>query len=709
MNTTEKLTIDAIRILSAEAIQKAKSGHPGLPLGTAPIGYELYANQMVYNPKNPDFFNRDRFVLSAGHGSMLVYSLLHLFGFGLTKEDLMSFRQFGSLTPGHPEYHHTKGVDTSTGPLGQGIANAVGMAMAEAYLSAKFNKEGFPIVDHYTYALCGDGCMMEGIEAEAASLAGTLGLGKLIVFYDDNDITIEGDTDIAFRENVGKRHEAQGWQVINVADANDLEAIRKAIKKAKKETNKPSLIILKSIIGYGSPMAGNHKCHGAPLGEENIAKMKADMNWTCDPFEVPEEVKEVAKKAISKGKRAENKWKRLVKEYKAQFPAEYAEFDKWLSGKTEDLVNVDSLWQWEKADATRNTSGIMINRLAQIVPNLIGGSADLAPSNMSYMKERGDFSVENRTGANLHFGIREHAMAAICNGMTLHGGLKVYCATFFVFCDYMKNAMRMSALMNIPVTYVLTHDSIGVGEDGPTHEPVEQLISLRSIPNMKVFRPADGNETTAAWISAVTGQGPTALVLTRQNLPQYGEMSAKNALKGGYVISDCEGEPDVLLMASGSEVELILKAQEELKTRGIEARCVSMPCMEIFEAQDEEYKESVIPSYTRARVAVEAGSAYSWYKYVGLDGEMVTMDTFGASAPAKVLFEHYGFTVDNVVEKAFMAIENNLCLEDACFGCECEEDCDNCPCEDDCDTCACADEHAAEACGCCDCNCEDCE
>lgn len=708
MNTTEKLTIDAIRILSAEAIQKAKSGHPGLPLGTAPIGYELYANQMVYNPKNPNFFNRDRFVLSAGHGSMLVYSLLHLFGFGLTKDDLMSFRQFGSLTPGHPEYHHTKGVETSTGPLGQGIANAVGMAMAESYLAAKFNKEGFPIVDHYTYALCGDGCMMEGIEAEAASLAGTLGLGKLIVFYDDNDITIEGNTDIAFRENVGKRHEAQGWQVINVADANDLEAIRKAIKKAKKEQNKPSLIILKSIIGYGSPMAGNHKCHGAPLGEDNIAKMKADMNWTCEPFEVPEEVKEVAKKAASKGKRAENKWKRLVKEYKAQFPADYAEFEKWLSGKTEDLVNVDELWQWEKPDATRNTSGVMINRLAKLVPNLIGGSADLAPSNMSYMKDRGDFSAEDKTGANLHFGIREHAMAAICNGMTLHGGLKVYCATFFVFCDYMKNAMRLSALMNIPVTYVLTHDSIGVGEDGPTHEPVEQLISLRSIPNMKVFRPADGNETTAAWISAVTGEGPTALVLTRQNLPQYGEMSAKNALKGGYIISDCDSEPDVLLMASGSEVELILKAQEDLKARGIEARCISMPCMELFEAQDEEYKESVIPSYIRARVAVEAGSAYSWYKYVGLDGEMVTMDTFGASAPAKVLFEHYGFTVENVVEKAFMAIENNLCYEDACFDCECEEDCDNCPCEDDCDNCGCADEHSVN-CGCCDCDCEDCK
>lgn len=708
MKTTEQLTIDAIRILSAEAIQKAKSGHPGLPLGTAPIGYELYANQMVYNPKNPDFFNRDRFILSAGHGSMLVYSLLHLFGFGITKEDLMNFRQFGSLTPGHPEWKHTKGVETSTGPLGQGIANAVGMAMAESYLAAKFNKEGFPVVDHYTYALCGDGCMMEGIEAEAASLAGTLGLGKLIVFYDDNDITIEGNTDIAFREDVGKRHEAQGWQVIKVADANDLVAIRKAIKKAKKETNKPSLIILKSLIGYGSPMVGDHKCHGAPLGEENIAKMKADMGWTCEPFEVPADVAELAKKAAQKGKRAENKWNKLVKEYATQYPSEYAEFEAWLSGKTPDLVNMDELWQWDKPIATRVTSGTMINRLADIIPNMIGGSADLAPSNNSEMKGKGDFTAEDKTGRNLHFGIREHAMAAICNGMTLHGGLKVYCATFFVFCDYMKNAMRLSALMNIPVTYVLTHDSIGVGEDGPTHEPIEQLVSLRSIPNMHVFRPADGNETTAAWISAVTGQTPTALVLTRQNLPQYGEMSGKNALKGGYVISDCEGEPDVLLMASGSEVELILKAQEELKSRDIQARCISMPCMEIFEEQDEEYKESVIPYGIRARVAVEAGSSYSWYKYVGIDGEMVTIDTFGASAPAKTLFEHYGFTVENVVEKAFQAIENNLCYEDACFDCECEADCDNCPCEDDCDTCGCADEHSMDACDCGCCDCDDC-
>ena len=711
MNITEKLTIDAIRVLSAEAIEKAKSGHPGLPLGTAPIGYELYANQMVYNPKNPDFFNRDRFVLSAGHGSMLVYSLLHLFGFGLTKDDLASFRQFNSLTPGHPEYRHTKGVDTSTGPLGQGIANAVGMALAESYLAAKFNEEGFPVVDHYTYALCGDGCMMEGIESEAASLAGTLGLGKLIVFYDDNEITIEGDTDIAFRENVAKRHEAQGWQVIDVKDANDLEAIRKAIKKAKKETNKPSLIVLHSIIGYGSPLAGDHNCHGAPLGADNLQKMKDDMGWTLPPFEVPDEVKAVADTAVKKGKRAENKWKKLVKEYKVAYPEKAAEFEAWLSGKTPDLVNVDELWQWEKPDATRNTSGVMINRLAKYVPSLIGGSADLAPSNKSYMKGRGDFSAEDRTGANLHFGIREHAMAAMCNGMALHGGLKVYCATFFVFCDYMKNAMRMSALMGLPVTYVLTHDSIGVGEDGPTHEPVEQLIGLRSIPGMRVFRPADGNETTAAWIAAVTASAPTALVLTRQNLPQYGEMSAKNALRGGYVISDCEGEPDVLLMASGSEVELIVKAQAELKERGVEARCISIPCMEVFEQQDDDYIEEVMPSYIRARVAVEAGSSYSWHKYVGLDGELVTMDEFGASAPAKVLFEHYGFTVENVVAKAFAAIENNLCIEDTCYDCECEDDCDDCKCEGDCDCCDCADQHSYEICDgecdCCECDCEE--
>lgn len=670
-------TIDAIRVLSAEGIEKANSGHPGLPLGAAPVAYALYADIMNYNPSNPDYFNRDRFVLSAGHGSMLQYACLHLFGFGLKKEDLMSFRQLGSLTPGHPEYKHTKGIETSTGPLGQGVANAVGLAIAESYLAAKFNREGFPVCDHYTYALAGDGCMMEGIENEAASLAGTLKLNKLIVFYDDNEITIEGDTDVAFREDVAKRHQAQGWNVIKVDDANDVDAINKAVKKAKK-SDKPTLIVLKSIIGYGSALAGTAACHGAPLGKENLAKLKADLNWTCEPFEIPEEVKEHTARIAKAGKRKENKWKRMMKAYKEAYPELYEEFNAWISGKLPELKNNEDLWKWEKPDATRGTSGTMINRLAEIVPNLFGGSADLAPSNKSNMKSRGYYSAEDRTGSNVHFGVREHAMAAICNGLALHGGLRAYCATFFVFCDYMKNAMRLSALMNIPVTYVLTHDSIGVGEDGPTHQPVEQLVALRSIPGMKVFRPADGNETTAAWISAMEDSRPTSIVLTRQNLPQYGEASGKKALRGAYIISDSDTDtPDVLLMASGSEVELILKAQEVLKGMEIDARCISVPCMELFNEQDEEYKESVMPSYVRARVAVEAGSSYSWYRYVGIDGTLVTMDEFGASAPAKLLFEKYGFTVDNVVNKAIETVENTLWCDCDCDDCD-DEDCSSC-------------------------------
>ena len=656
MSNIKELSINSIRILAAEAIQKANSGHPGLPMGAAPIAYSLWAENMVHNPADPKWQNRDRFVLSAGHGSMLEYALLYLFGYGLTKEDLMNFRQLGSRTPGHPEYRHTPGVETTTGPLGQGIANAVGMAIAEAHLAAEFNREGFPVVDHYTYALCGDGCMMEGIEAEAASLAGTLKLGKLIVFYDDNEITIEGNTDIAFTENVGKRHEAQGWHVIDVKDGNDVEAITRAVRRAKKVTDKPSLIICHTTIGYGSPLAGSHDCHGAPLGVENLQKTKENLGWTCEPFEVPAEVTEHMETLKKKGKRAESKWKRLMKAYKAAYPDLYARYESYMSGKLPDLLHNEDLWKFEKPDATRNTSFTVLNKLADLIPNLIGGSADLAPSNKSNMKKREDFTADNYAGSNLHFGIREHAMAAIANGMYLHGGLQVYCATFFVFSDYMKNAMRMSALMGLPVTYILTHDSIGVGEDGPTHEPVEHLTGLRAIPNMKVYRPADGKETTAAWISALTGNQPTCLVLTRQNLPQY-ENSGAAALKGGYILSDSKKKtPDILLMASGSEVELIVKAQAVLAEKGVDARVISMPCMEVFNAQSQKYRESVIPSSVRARVAVEAGATMSWYKYVGLDGAVVGMDCFGASAPAKQLFELFGFTVDNVVEKALAVL-----------------------------------------------------
>lgn len=656
MQDVKQLTVNAIRVLSAEAIQKANSGHPGLPLGAAPIGYAAFTN-MTFNPKDTAFDNRDRFVLSAGHGSMLDYALYYLFGFGLTKEDIMNFRQLGSKTAGHPEYGVCPGVETSTGPLGQGIANAVGMAIAENYLAEKFNKDGFPVVDHYTYALCGDGCMQEGIENEAASLAGALKLGKLIVLYDDNDITIEGNTDITFTENVGKRHEALGWQVINVADANDLNALNRAIKKAKAEKEKPSLIIIKSVIGYGSHLAGKASCHGAPLGEEGVATLKKNLGWECAPFEVPEEVFKHCKKFANKGRKAERAWKEMFKAYSEQYPELAKEYISWKKRELPDLKNVEDLWKFEKDDASRGYSNTVLNKLAALVPNLIGGSADLGPANKSTMKSRGDYLPTDKTGSNMHFGIREHAMAAIVNGMYLHGGLIPYCATFAVFSDYMKNAMRMSAIMKLPVIYILSHDSIGVGEDGPTHQPVEHLAGLRAMPDMKVYRPADGRETTAAWISALTGKEPSCIVVSRQTLPML-DGTGEKAFKGGYVLADSNKKtPDVILIATGSEVGLAVNAKAELATKGVDARVVSMPCVEDFEKQSEKYKESVLPKSVRARVAIEAGSPMCWYKYVGLDGKIIGMETFGESAPAKKLFEKYGFTVDKVVEAALEVIK----------------------------------------------------
>jgi transketolase len=660
----QQTTINAIRILSAEAIQKANSGHPGLPLGSAPIAYALWQNHLKFNNADPKWDNRDRFILSAGHGSMLNYALLYLYGFGLTKEDLQNFRQMDSKTPGHPEYGHTVGVETTTGPLGQGIANAVGFAVAEAHLAARYNRKGFPVVDHYTYALCGDGCLEEGISYEACSFAGTHELGKLIAFYDDNDITIEGNTDITFKEDVQKRFEAQNWQVLKVdlvKRPDDVKAICTAIAKAKKETKKPSLIICKTKIGYGTPLEGSHKCHGAPLGEENVQKTKEKLGWPCtEAFEVPEEVWAHVSEACLKGEKSELEWKEMFAKYAKQYPELAKSYKAAMSGELPDLENMEELFQFEKPMATRQTSAAVLNRIAAAVPELIGGSADLAPSNLSDMKDTetvkyGDFTPENYAGRNMHFGIREHAMAAITNGMQLHGGLRAYCSTFFIFSDYCKHAMRLSALMNVPVVYILTHDSIGVGEDGPTHEPVEQLIALRSIPNMKVYRPADGKETAAAWISALTGTAPTALVLTRQNLPQY-ENSGLAALKGGYILKDCKGTPDVLLIASGSEVEQCMEAKEELAKEGIKARVVSMPCFEEFEKQSDEYKEKVLPSAVKARVCVEAGSPYSWYKYAGEKGEIIGMSTFGASAPAPLLFKKFGFTVENVVEKAKLSL-----------------------------------------------------
>ena len=625
-------------------------------MDAASMAFTLWT-KMNHNGKNPTWDNRDRFVLSAGHGSMLEYSLLHLFGYGITVEDIKNFRQVGSLTPGHPEYGHTKGVEITTGPLGQGICNAVGMAMAETHLAEKFNKENYSVVDHYTYAIVGDGCLMEGISGEASSLAGTLGLGKLVVLYDSNNISIEGSTDIAFREDVAKRYEAYGWQVLKIADGNDIDAIESAIEEAKAETSKPSIIIVKNQIGFGCPAKqGKASAHGEPLGAENVIAMKENLGWKTEPaFYVPDEVYTNMNEHIEEGVSKEKAWNKLFKEYREAYPELATEYAKWMSGEIdkEALLNNEEFWGFDKEMATRESSGIMINRLAKLIPNLIGGSADLAPSNKTYMSGKGDFSVEDRSGQNLHFGVREHAMAAIVNGMYAHGGLKVFCSTFFVFSDYMKGAMRLSALMNLPIAYVLTHDSIGVGEDGPTHQPIEQLAALRSMPNMTVFRPADSKETAAAWYYSVTnGTTPTSLVLTRQKLPLY-DGDPTRALKGGYILKDSKKEtPDVLLMASGSEVELIFKAADELEAKGIDARVISMPSFELFEAQDEAYKESVMPNAVRARVAVEALTSFGWHKYVGLDGKVISLDTFGASGNAETLFKQFGFTVENVVDKA---------------------------------------------------------
>jgi transketolase len=657
MSKIDHLAVNAIRILSAEGVQKANSGHPGMPMGAAPMAYALWAKQMKHNPSNPKWPDRDRFVLSSGHGSMLLYSLLHLFHYDLPIEELKNFRQFGSRTPGHPECTHTPGVETTTGPLGQGIANAVGMAIAEAYLAEKFNREGFPVVDHYTYAILGDGCMMEGVSHECCSLAGTLKLNKLIALYDDNEICIEGSTDDVFREDVPARFRAYGWNVIDVRDANRYEPVEAALKLAK-DSDKPTLIVCHTAIGYGSPRAGQNSAHGEPLGAEGLAAAKKALGWPCEePFAVPEEVYQLTSEVAAEGAKKEKEWNELFARYAEAYPELAKEWAVWHDEKLPfDPMKDEALWAFSGKAATRNACGEVLNRLAARVPNLIGGSADLAPSNKSYMKGKGDFSAENRAGANLHFGVREMAMAAITNGIALHGGLRPYCATFFVFSDYMKNAIRMSALMKLPITYILSHDSIGVGEDGPTHQPVEQLAGLRAIPDLTVFRPADSRETAAGWVCAMTNDRPTLLVTTRQDLPLY-DGSGADALKGGYVISAGKKEtPDVILMASGSEVEPCIKAQQLLAEKGVDARVVSMPSMELFEAQSDEYKESVLPSKVRARVAIEAASPMSWYKYVGLDGAVIGMTTFGASAPYKVLFPHFGLTAENVVEKALAVI-----------------------------------------------------
>lgn len=666
MSNIDTKCVNAIRVLAADAIQKAKSGHPGLPLGSAPMAYELWANHMNHNAKDPKWANRDRFILSGGHGSTLLYSLLHFYGYGLTMDDMKQFRQDGSLTPGHPEYGHTVGVEATTGPLGAGMGMAVGMAMAEAHLASMFNRPGYPVVDHYTFALGGDGCMMEGISSEAFSLAGTLGLSKLIILYDSNKISIEGSTDIAFTENVQARMRAFGFQTITVEDGNDLEAIGKAIEEAKADKEHPSFITVKTLIGYGCPAKqGKASAHGEPLGEENVKALKENLNWP-EPdksFNIPQDVYDHYAELAKKGEAAEAAWNKMFAEYCEKFPEDKARWEKYHTAvNAEALYNNDEFWAYEdKAVATRNLSGKMINRLKDIMPNLIGGSADLAPSNKTHMEGEGDFCKTNYAGRNLHFGVRELAMAAIANGLTLHGGLRAYVATFFVFSDYAKPMIRLAALMGIPVTYVFTHDSIGVGEDGPTHEPIEQLAMLRSLPNINVFRPADATETAAGWYLAATAtKTPTALVLTRQALPQL-PGSSKEALKGAYVVSEAKdaANMDGILIATGSEVSLAIEAQEELAKSGLDVRVVSMPCMDLFEKQDAAYKESILPKNVRARVAVEALSSFGWGRYVGLDGATVCMESFGASAPAAQLFKKFGFTKEHVTEVAMKVIAAN--------------------------------------------------
>ena len=657
MNNIDIKSVNTIRVLSADGIEKAKSGHPGLPLGAAPIAYELFANHMKHNPKNPDWANRDRFILSAGHGSMLLYSLFHLFGYGdLSMDDLKSFRQLDSKTPGHPEYGHTVGVEATTGPLGAGMGMAVGMAMAEAHMASVFNKEGFDIVDHYTFVLGGDGCMMEGISSEAFSLAGTLGLSKLIVFYDSNGISIEGSTDTAFTENVVDRMKAFGFQTIEVEDGNDLEAIGKAIQEAKSDKNRPSFIKINTVIGYGAgKKQGTAGAHGEPLGREALAALKSGFGFNPEEsFKVDADVYENFNKINEKNAKIEEEWNKLFKEYANKYPEDAKKWDNYYSEINASLIDNDEFWAWDDAPAaTRNISGSIINRLKDIFPNLIGGSADLSPSNKTVMNGEGYISKDDFSGRNIHFGVREFAMTAITNGILLHGGLRAYCATFFVFSDYTKPMARLSALMNIPTIFVFTHDSIGVGEDGPTHEPIEQLAMLRSLPNFNTFRPADARETIAAWYAAMVSKStPTAIVLTRQNLPQL-DGSGKKALKGAYIIKEAsKSTPDMILIASGSEVSLAIEAAAELEKDNISTRVVSMPCMDVFETQSKEYKEEVLPKNVRNRVAIEALSSFGWDRYTGLDGRVISMNSFGASAPQDLLFKKFGFTKENVVTTA---------------------------------------------------------
>ncbi|MBH0229400.1 transketolase [Halobacillus yeomjeoni] len=660
-NSLEQTSINTIRTLSIDAVEKANSGHPGMPMGAAPMAYTLWTKFMNHNPKNSSWFDRDRFVLSAGHGSMLLYSLLHLSGYNVTMDDLKSFRQWDSKTPGHPEFGHTDGVEATTGPLGQGISMATGMAMAEAHLAAKYNRDDYKMVDHYTYAICGDGDLMEGVSQESASLAAHLGLGKLIVLYDSNDISLDGDLDRSFSESVEDRYKAYGWQVIRVEDGTDTEEIAAAIEKAKQNTKQPTMIEVKTVIGYGAPTkSGKSASHGAPLGEDEATKTKEFYKWDHEPFHVPDEVYQDFKEKVQQnGEEREEAWNSLLEQYKEAYPELGAEFEAAINGELPEgwTGELPTYKTGEDSPATRAASGDVINSLSKAVPNFFGGSADLAGSNKTMVKEEEDFTRENYAGRNIWFGVREFAMAAALNGMALHGGLKVYGGTFFVFSDYLRPALRLSALMNLPVNYVFTHDSVAVGEDGPTHEPIEQLPSLRAMPNLSVIRPADGNETSAAWrVALESNTTPNALVLTRQGLPTLEgteEHAYEGVKRGAYILSDSDKEqPDAILLASGSEVQLIVEAQKQLKKNGYDVRVVSVPSFDRFEAQDAEYKEKVLPSSVRQRLAVEMAASFGWERYVGLDGTVIGIDKFGASAPGNTVIENYGFTVDNVVKHA---------------------------------------------------------
>ncbi|WP_413521429.1 transketolase [Brochothrix thermosphacta] len=653
----DQLAVNSIRTLSMDAIQKANSGHPGLPLGAAPMAYTLWSRFLNVNPSNTTWSNRDRFVLSAGHGSMLLYSLLHLSGFKLSIEDLKNFRQWDSLTPGHPEFGHTDGVEATTGPLGQGIGMAVGFAMAERHLAGMYNKDKFNVVDHYTYALCGDGDLMEGVSAEAVSMAGHEQLDKLIVLYDSNDISLDGDLDRSFSESVQKRFDSYNWQHLLVKDGNDLAEIEAAIAEAKANTTQPTIIEIKTVIGFGSPKQGTSAVHGAPLGSEGISETKAAYGWDLPDFTVPEEVyARYQANVADRGAKAEAEWNALFASYKAEYPELAQQFVDSFEGKLPagwdaDLPSFDE----GSSTASRASSGEVINAIADKVPFFFGGSADLAGSNNTTIKSDGQFTVDAPEQRNIWFGVREFAMATALNGMSLHGGLRVYGGTFFVFSDYLKAAARLAAIQHQPVTYVLTHDSVAVGEDGPTHEPVEQLASLRSIPNMVVIRPADGNEVKAAWTIALESQDhPTALVLSRQNLPVVAGSASKatdGVRKGGYVISPSTKDvADAILIATGSEVNLAVQAQAALAAKGTDVSVVSIPSFNLFDKQSAEYKESVLPNAVRKRVGIEMGSSFGWGKYVGLDGTVIAIDTFGASAPGEKIIEEYGFTVDNVVK-----------------------------------------------------------